>query len=192
MLLAGTQQPLTGRGVSRLVRRGSQAGVNRALLRLSGQGLVTAQRAGNAVLYSLNRQHLAADAVLSLAGIRSRLIEQLKTELKRWAVKPIQAAMFGSAARGDGDEASDIDLFVVRPGRLDAEDNRWRQQLSRLAELVFMWTGNHLGIAEVGLSELASLRRRRPEVVQSLERDAVTLLGSSTGELLKVRPRRGR
>jgi predicted nucleotidyltransferase len=34
----------------------------------------------------------------------------------------MHASLFGSAARGDGVPESDIDLLIIRPERVDAED----------------------------------------------------------------------
>ncbi len=92
VVLAGTTRPLTGRDVAKLVKRGSQAGVNRALRRLVEHGVVEAQEAGAAILYSLNREHLAAPAVSSLADLRGELVrrlrqsqlDQLARDVRRW------------------------------------------------------------------------------------------------------------
>ena len=37
---------------------------------------------------------------------------------------PRSVPLFGSAARGDGDTASDIDILVIRPRDVDEEDER--------------------------------------------------------------------
>ncbi len=117
LVLRGTTRPLTGREVARLVRAGSQPTVNASLRRLAEEGLVHAEEAGNAYLYTFNRQHLAAPALEQLAGIRSELERRLRTEIAEWEIAPTHASIFGSAARGDGDNSSDIDVFVVRAPR---------------------------------------------------------------------------
>jgi predicted nucleotidyltransferase len=183
-VLARTSRPLTGGDVARLVRRGSRRGVGLALRRLADQGVVTSQRAGNATLYALNREHLAAPAVEILAGMRDRLQERLREEIAGWELAPRHASFFGSAARGEGDERSDIDLFIVRPRGVDDDDPRWREQLDRLARNVRAWTGNRAGIAEVPEAELRRLRRERPPVVGELIHDAVALAGPPARELL--------
>jgi hypothetical protein len=53
MVLVGTTHPLTGRELSRLVRRGSWSGVRRVMHRFVDQGLVTSQEATPSMLYSL-------------------------------------------------------------------------------------------------------------------------------------------
>src|SRR4051794_10747130 len=80
--LAGTRRPLTGREVARLAGRRSHVGVRDVLARLVEQGLVDRQEAGSALLYTLNREHLAAPAVAVLAGMRSDLVRRLRTEIE--------------------------------------------------------------------------------------------------------------
>ncbi|HEY4810856.1 MAG TPA: nucleotidyltransferase domain-containing protein, partial [Solirubrobacteraceae bacterium] len=85
------------------------------LHRLTEHGLVTRVELNRAFLFALNREHLAAPAVLALAGLRGALFNRIERELKTWQIAPVHVSLFGSTARGDGDTHSDIDLFIVRP-----------------------------------------------------------------------------
>lgn len=184
LVLSGTTRPLTGREVARLVRAGSQPAVNASLRRLAEEGLVRAEEAGNAYLHTLNREHLGAPVVELLRDIRRELERRLRVEIDEWKIAPAHASIFGSAARGDGDTRSDVDIFVVRPAGVDEDDAGWRQQLDQLADHVYDWTGNHAGIAEVSAADVRRLRRERPPVVDELRRDAITLAGPPPTELL--------
>ena len=184
LVLRGTTRPLTGREVARLVRTGSQPAVNSALRRLTEEGLVLAEEAGNAYLYTFNREHLGAPAVELLAGIRTELERRLRAEIAEWEIAPAHMSIFGSAARGDGDTRSDIDVFVVRPAGVAEDDPGWRQQLERLADHLHNWTGNHAALSEVSAADVRRLRRERPPVVEELRRDAITLTGPTPAELL--------
>lgn len=186
VVLAGTTRPLTGREVARLARRGSQRGVSSVLERLVEQGLVDRQEAGRALLYTLNRGHLAAPAVDILSGLRSELLRRLRASLGAWNIRPLHASLFGSAARGEGDARSDIDLFIVRPDDVDPGDARWRGQLDDLSDQVYRWTGNRAGIAEVSAAEIERLRAWQPRVVGELRSDAVGLFGPDVATLLEV------
>lgn len=177
VVLAGTTAPLTGRQVARLVRRGTSPSVSAALDRLVEQGLVYRQEAGRAYLHTLNRDHIAAPVVESLAGLRAELLRRLRDTLARWQPAPLHASMFGSAARADGDTSSDVDLLVVRPGDIDDEDDAWRAQFDALADSVRAWTGNHAGIIEVGEAELADLRRKPPRLLSDVRADGIDLAG---------------
>jgi biotin operon repressor len=186
-VLAGTTAPLGGREVARLAGV-SQNGAWRALRRLVEQGVVIEQPAGGrSLLYTLNRDHLAADAIITLTRLRSILIERIKEQLAGWEVQPVHASIFGSAARGDGDTESDIDILVIRPKDVEEEDERWRSQINSLAADVHSWTGNHAGIAEISERDLPRLRRERPPVVKSVEADATTLTSDEPSILFRRR-----
>ena len=104
-VLAGTTQGLSGRKVARLAGNATQEGVRKALGRLAGEGIVEQREAGNAILYQLNRRHLAAPAIEQLTDLRRALLARLTGTIAAWEVLPLHASMFGSAARGDGDRA---------------------------------------------------------------------------------------
>ena len=101
----------------------------------------------------------------------------------------LHASMFGSAARGEGDARSDIDLLVVRLASVDSDDPAWRDQLHELAAAVERWTGNRAGISEVGEAELSRLAAERPPIVEELQRDAITLAGPEARQLFRVKKR---
>jgi predicted nucleotidyltransferase len=183
-VLAGTTRPLTGREVARLMGRTSHSGALDALNRLVEHGLVDRQEAGKALLFTLNREHLAAPAVDVLAGMRTELLNRLRDAVASWEVTPIHISLFGSAARGEGDSSSDIDLFVVRPSAVFEEDLRWRAQLDQLARNVQRWTGNRAGIAEVAESEIGRLRKDAPPILAELRSDAIALAGPEAAMLL--------
>lgn len=183
-ILAGTTRPLTGREVARLAGRRSHAGVLKVLSRLVAHGLVDRQEAATALLYTLNRDHLAAPAVDIIAGMRGELLRRLCEAVATWEVVPIHLSLFGSTARGQGDTDSDVDLFVVRPNGVDEDDSRWRAQVDRLATQVLRWTGNHAGIAEVAEAEVGDLRSDGRPIATELRSDAVVLCGPDVSMLL--------
>lgn len=158
----------------------------RVLQRLAEHGLANVQEAGAgvALLYTLNREHLAAEPLINLLNLRRCLVTRLEAEFERWTVLPAHASLFGSFARRDGDTSSDIDLLLVRPLEAGEENENWRSQLDEIAGHIFDWTGNRAGIAEVGAEELERLRRERPPIVEEFERDSITLYGPHVRELL--------
>lgn len=185
-VLVRAQRELTGLDVHRLCSRGSVDGVRRVLHRLVDQGIVRARPAGGALLFSLNRDHLAVPAIAQLTDLRSMLWERLREVVAGWSLPPVHAGVFGSAARGDGDERSDIDLLVVRGDDLDGEDPIWVSQLDHLCQRVRAWTGNDVQIVELSARELR--RARREPTVLAAVADEVALTGESLSEL--VSPRR--
>jgi predicted nucleotidyltransferase len=183
-VLAGTTRPLTGREIARLVGRASHSGVMAALDRLDDQGIVDREEAGRAFLFTLNREHLAAPAVELLADLREELLRRIRSQVEGWNIKAHHLSLFGSAARGDGDIDSDIDLFVVRFGAIESREPVWREQLDLLSWQVERWTGNPARIVEVEERDLARLREERSPVVDELLADAISLAGPEVSALL--------
>jgi predicted nucleotidyltransferase len=188
-VLAGTTRPLTGREVGRLARRGSLSGVQKVLGRLADHGLVSVQEAGPALLYVLNRDHLVAPLVESLANLRGELFERIRQQLAAWLVWPVSAVLFGSAARGDGGLHSDVDVFLVRSDEVDADDAQWREQVAELAAAITRWTGNAASMIEASAEEARAMFERGEPVVRDLMRDAVPLAGESIADVLSGRAR---
>lgn len=185
LTLARTKRQMTGREVARLTERGSQSQVNRVLRRLAEHGLVHAQEAGNAILYRLNEKHLASAAVIELALLRDRLFRNIRDEIALWETAPIHACIFGSAARGDGDTGSDIDLLIVRPLRVDADDRAWRNRLDGLRSMISIWTGNRAAVHEISETEVPALKSK--PIGRELLRDGVPVAGLKIEALLRAR-----
>jgi hypothetical protein len=185
VVLAKTTQPLTGRRIARLARRGSVAAVAKALNRLVGQGLVLRQDAPPAALYMLNRQHVAAATVETMATIRTELLDRLRHAYSSWSIPPVHASMFGSAARQDGDIDSDIDIFLVRPAGVSDEDAIWSEQLHDLGDSILAWTGNHASIIDFSQQDLRQMHDESPPVLADLRRDGIDLAGAPLRELLR-------
>jgi predicted nucleotidyltransferase len=183
-VLAGTTRPLTGREVARLTGRTSHRGVAEVLTRLVEHGLVQRQEAGRALLFTLNREHLAAPAVEVLAGMRAELIRRIRDLVSAWKMEATHVSIFGSTARGDGGTQSDIDLFVVRPDAVSDDDPQWRKQLDDLAESIERWTGNRASIAETAGSEIERLLKQDRSIVAELRTDAISVSGADISALL--------
>lgn len=175
-VLARTSKPLTGRKVHQLAASGSETGTRKVLRRLASTGLVTASEVGSAVQYTLNREHLAAAAVLELTALRQRLFQRIGEVIEQWPQQPVHASVFGSTARGDGDLRSDVDLLLVHQFTNDPPDS-WVTDVDVLGDQVFAWTGNHLQIYELSESELTDHLRVGEPIVDDWLRDAFTVYG---------------
>lgn len=166
--LAGTTAPLTLSSIHRLAGHGSLSGVRRVLIRLVGTGIVLAVPGG----YALNRDHVAAPAVESLAQQWGQVFDRIRREVAAWPDAPALVGLFGSAARRDGGADSDIDLLVVS----DAADAS--ECAAELAANVQQWTGNAAHVITVGSKDLRRMRRAREAVVDEWARDLVVVAGS--------------
>jgi hypothetical protein len=183
-VLARTEAPLTGRNVSGLVRRGSQPRVQAVLDRLVAHGIVLAQPAGAAVLYTLNRDHLLAEPLVAAVTARETLLARLREHIEDWSISPTHTSVFGSAARGEAGPESDLDLLVVRPDDVDGDDPTWAAQLADLEGWVTTWTGNQLAWFETDRAGLARATSDGEPLLDSLRIDGVHLTGLPIGRLI--------
>jgi len=163
---------------------GSEAGVRKVLGRLVEQGLVHVSEAGASLLYVANRDHVAWPAVESLATLRRLLFDRIGTAIAGWEIKPLHVSVFGSAARGDGDTRSDIDLFVIRPARTAEDSEPWASQIDRLREAVASWTGNACQVFQLDMNRLAEHAAVSDRLLDEWRRDAITLYGDEPRNLI--------
>lgn len=188
VVLAGTSRPLTGRRIATLAGA-SHTGVNAVLARLVGAGIVLAERQGNATLYLANREHLAWPAVAALADLRLATLEMLRSMLGAWVLRPMCAFTFGSFARRDGDEDSDIDLAVVRDtaafaNLADDSEALWGSQIAELRQRVEAATGNAAQLLDLDLSRLREHLDLQDPIVDNWRNDAVHLVGVELATVL--------
>lgn len=175
--LARADQAFSARALHRVIGRHSADGVRRALNRLATHGVVTVEEAPPAKLYRLNHRHLASPYVVGLAQLRDEFVERLRERLSTWDPAPTYVALFGSAARGDMREDSDIDLLVVRPDGVDTDDEAWAEQLRILVADASAWTGNDVRPFELGASEIISELEASSETLRAVHEEGVHLAG---------------
>jgi predicted nucleotidyltransferase len=204
-VLAVAGKPLSVGQVAELAVRGSEIGIRRSLARLVEQGIVRATVMGRNQVHELNEHHVAAGAAFILAGLRTELWRRFREELTGWRPRPLYAAVFGSAARGDGDEASDIDLLLVHPpfpgekeparisqtlrtqiadalGQFMTSSTefdaalQWEGQLDALREYVEQWTGNNLQVVDLSFHEWRHPPEGQRRLLAEAERDGVELI----------------
>ena len=195
MVLVGAKASFTGRQIHQIMGQRSEKGVRSALQRLCIQGIVTRTRGGASDLYTLNRAHLALPYIEALADLKAELINRITETLTRWKTAPVFGAIFGSAARGGMRPDSDIDLFIVRPDGIDADDELWMEQLSHLAGLVAGWTGNDARILELSEEETLTGLITGEKVLEDIREQAIVILGDTAflgGLQQKGKVRRGK
>jgi thioesterase domain-containing protein len=118
---------------------------------------------------------VAAEAAVTLSNLRGRLFERMRKHLEQWSVQPVAAAVFGSAARGDGTPDSDIDVLIVRPAKVDPGDPRWDGAVDDLSRAIARWSGNHASIIQATPTQIAEMVKRGEPIVADLQEDAVPL-----------------
>lgn len=171
-VLATLRTPLSGRRIA------DDAGVSASqasnvLRRLTEDGLVTARTAGSSILYELNRDHVLAPAVELIVGANSEWRRRVIDEVNEWELRPDAVMLFGSLAAGTSAPARDIDLLVLRPDNVAADDETWTTQLADLATSVRRWTGNSVDLLDVDQAELNANERLQ----RDLRRHGIALVG---------------
>jgi predicted nucleotidyltransferase len=190
-VLARTDLPLSGRRVAELTEpKFSQRRVNDVLIQLAAAGVVLREIRPPANYYRLNHDHVAAEGIVALASMWATLLARVRAELENWSLRPEAAWLFGSAARREARENSDIDILIIRPaGGLDGDSNSdlWERQIDDLAEKVRIWSGNPCEILEMDLSAVGAAVERDDRLVRDLREQAVVLAGEDAWALLRGR-----
>ncbi|MBU3701618.1 MAG: nucleotidyltransferase domain-containing protein [Acidimicrobiia bacterium] len=176
-VLARADAEFTPPEIQRLSAHRSVEGIRASLDRLVEQGVVERRVVGRAGVYRLNRRHLAAGPIVSLAALGEELIVRLRVLFEGWSEPAEFAALFGSGAKGTMRAGSDLDLFVVRPQRIDSESTSWREQIADLEDQVSVWTGNDTRVLEMGSDDCRSGVRGGAKVLIDIARDGIVLAG---------------
>ena len=159
-----------------MIGHGSHQGVRNAADRLAEQGVVSRRSAGNANLYKLNRDHIAAPWIEGLASLPAQVLERLRDAINGWQEPPVLVVLFGSAARGEAKPESDLDLLVVRAANCEPDEPVWQEQLSTLQAHASTSTGNDTRVLEFGEQELTDGEPQ--QVLVDAARDGIELYGT--------------
>ena len=181
-VLARTETELTMRTVAQL------AGVspNRAtavLNHLVQLGLVERREAGSAALVRLVRQNEAARAVLALADLHDGVLTRLRAEARMIRPEPACLLAFGSFARGEAREESDVDVLAVRPENVSGEDELWTASLGQWSDCATEIVGNPVNVLDVSAQELPELVRRGAGAWKVIADGGVVLIGTMPAEI---------
>lgn len=166
-VLAGTTSPTSLAEVHRRAGQGSKSGVRQVLMRMVEDGLDHELPGG----FVLNRMHLSVPAIEILADMHGELVRRIRSFIDNSGADVSLVGLFGSAARRDGNTASDIDVLVVS----DAEDSDGFRDL--LAEQIRFWTGNRAQVIAISNAELRRLQEAEESIVANWDQDLVVVCG---------------
>lgn len=187
-VLSRADAPLSGRRTAELTcGRASRRQVDAVLHQLTTEGVVLRQHHPPAYLYRLNRDHVAAAGILALTDMRAALIDRIRAAADDWTLTSAAVWLFGSAARGDGSSASDVDVLVLRRDDVDQDNGHWLEQIDQLALQVLAWTGNRCEVLEYSESEFAAVIASGERIVGELTHDAIRITGDTVARRMKVK-----
>lgn len=183
-VLAGTTRPLTGRAVARLVGdRASLRTVQKALADLERQGLVHRDVVGRSYLFAMNREHLAAAAVLDILAPRERLLDRAGEIARSCDPPPLATWLFGSLARLDGRDESDIDIVLLCEPATRAR-SEWTTSVDRIARSLESLTGAPAEVVEYEREEFAEAHRIGNEFARAVAREALVVQGLHPSDVI--------
>jgi predicted nucleotidyltransferase len=175
-VLAGADTEFTAPQVQRLAESASPFGIRKALQRLADSGLVIADRYGN------------TQTIEAAVDARSRLLDKIEGLVRQ--EEGVDAYLYGSIARRESSPDSDVDVLLVFP---DSYDNEEIIDIAYgLSISIEGWTGNHGHINNVTRSGLADMVRRRDSLVESLQSEAIPLIGPDFDQLVREVQESGR
>jgi predicted nucleotidyltransferase len=181
-VLAESTAELNLRTVARLARV-SPAQASRVLPGLVELGLVERREVPPSSLFRLNRQHIAAKAVIELARSHDIALERIATAARNLQVPPASLIIFGSFARREADRHSDIDALIVRPDGVDEDDETWATGLEQWRDVVRSVTGNRVEVIETDRAEATEKLAGRQSVWRDIATDGVVVHGATLDEL---------
>ncbi len=181
-VLARTEAELTMRSVAELAGvSANQATV--VLNRLVRLGLVERRDVGAAALVRLVRENEAARSVLSLVDLRQGVLARLAGEARKIRPAPACLVVFGSFARGDAHENSDIDVLAVPPSEAQVAHGRWTAALGQWSDRATRIAGNPVNLLEATMDELPKLVRHEREPWRTIVEEGVVLVGDIPPEI---------
>ena len=161
----------------------SAAQTSRVMPGLVSLGLVERREVPPSALFRLNRDHVAAPAILMLAKAHDVAIERLREAARKITVAPINMTLFGSLARGEADAESDADVLVVRPDELSEDDVQWSGGMDRWRDIAEHILGNDVNLLEVSRSEAQRRMGKNTALWRNIEREGIVLTGRALSEL---------
>lgn len=167
-VLLRTGEPLTGRQVHGLLSQDhSLWSVQEALKALGQLGLVETQQVGRAGVHTINEGHVTIGPLRALVDP----IGALKSVVRETVGADAQAViLFGSLARGETNERSDVDLAVIAA---DGWDGR-----AELEDAVLAGLGNDCDVLVFTDAEFRRALVDGARVVEDIYRDGVVLYGT--------------
>lgn len=183
-VLAETTAELNLRTLARLADV-SVAQVSRMMPSLVELGLVERREVPPSSQFRLVRENVAAQAIIALAGSRDIALSRIGAASPNLPIPPVSIIVFGSFARGEADQHSDLDAIVVRPDEVAEEDDAWETAVEIWRNEARGITGNRVEVLEFSHDEVRARLASDTTLWRDVVRDGVTVYGLSVEELLE-------
>lgn len=108
----------------------------------------------------------------SLSPAEKKALTAFRKDVRRICGKTvIRMVLFGSRARHEGNEESDVDVLVL----LSGPDNRLKVKIWDAAYVIFDKTGIYLSPLVLSMDQFNHLKARERLIAQEIERDGIAL-----------------
>lgn len=180
VLLALTSMPAgsSGRAIARGCPGISVAQVNNVLRQLEKQGVVRTEPVPPAIRYFLNPEHVLTQPLLALVGAGKSVLSRLR-ELFLGFPGLHSAIVFGSIARGAGDQDSDLDLLLIFE---DTDEELDHASLMDLSFQFWKLTGTELNYIALSLSEVTPNLIASSGFLQNVMNEGQVIIGRNLGK----------
>lgn len=190
-VLAETTAELNLRTVAQLAGV-SQAQASRVLPGLVTAGVVERREVPPSSLFRLVPEHVASRALLALARSSDVVFDEIGRLAAALPLPPVSVIVFGSFARREADDHSDIDIIVVRPPEVDEDDTSWSDTQETWRSDIRRLTGNRVEVLEVGADEAAKKVGGRSQLWSDIRLDGRVVHGLSINKLQTMRSAQAR
>jgi predicted nucleotidyltransferase len=174
--LLGTSGELNLRTIARIAGV-SIAQASRVLPGLVELGMIERREVPPSSLFRLVPEHVATRALLDLADSRNVVMTEMGRAASKIRPTPVSVITFGSFARADSEPDSDIDVIIVRPTGIDANDDRWTQTIELWRTIVSRVAGNTVEILDVDAGEVAAKLSSGTQLWRDVRRDGQVVFG---------------
>ena len=163
----------------------SVAQASRVMPGLVDLGLVERREIPPSSQFRLIRQNVAAQAIIDLARSRDTALDRIGAAAAALPFQPVSVIVFGSFARGEADDHSDLDAVIVRPDEVDEDDDAWATAIERWRSDAQAITGNRIEILEVARHEAGTKLAGNAPLWRDVMRDGVVVYGLTIDELME-------
>ncbi|HYN34230.1 MAG TPA: nucleotidyltransferase domain-containing protein [Ilumatobacteraceae bacterium] len=163
----------------------SVAQASRVMPGLVELGLVERREVPPSSQFRLIRENVAAQAVINLARSRDAALSRIGAAAGSLAPSAVSIIVFGSFARGEADEQSDVDAIVVRPDEVSEDDDAWASAVERWRNEARAITGNRVAVLEVSYAEVRTRLASDTTLWRAIVRDGIAVHGHALDELLE-------
>jgi predicted nucleotidyltransferase len=181
--LLGTTGELNLRTVARLAGV-SIAQASRVLPDLVELGMIERREVPPSSLFRIVPEHVATQALLILASARRNVMAEMGRLAGALNPAPESVIVFGSFARGDDDTESDIDVVVVRPVDIDADDHAWLNSIEKWKADVEQLAGSTIEIIDIDAGEIAIKLTGKAQLWLDVRREGQVLFGRRLDQLV--------